>query len=252
MSKKNRRTFPFHYELDQSAEDQLIKAVRKGAIGEARDILASIPYPDSSDRLSEEDRKDIQNTIMILSALLYYLSIQEGVNRKLAGKMTEQYLQKAQKISTYGDAKCFINTVVLDYTRMVSETFCVKGTSNTVNEVIRYVDDHICENFRTDTIAQKLGKSVPNTCRLFKSQTGITITMYMQRRKVEKAAELLTQSDMRIKDISEKIGFANQQYFEKVFRRVKGMSPKEYRQTMESYLFESTGGNILLEPAAAE
>ena len=246
MGKKDNRNFPFRYELDPSTEDQLIKAVRKGAIGEVRDILAGISYPDRPERLSEGERKSIQNTVMILSALLYYLSIQEGVNRKSAGDMTELYLQKAEKINTYSDAKCFINTVVLDYTRLISETFCVKGTSNTVNEVIRYVDDHICENFRTDTIAQKLGKSVPNTCRLFKSQTGITITMYMQRRKVEKAAELLTQSDMRIKDISEKIGFANQQYFEKVFRRVKGMSPKEYRQTMDSYLFESTGGNILL------
>jgi len=139
----------------------------------------------------------------------------------------------------------------LDYTRMVSETFHVRGTSDTVNEVIQYVDEHVCDNYRTEVIAQRLGKSVPNTCRLFKSQTGITITMYMQRKKVEKAAELLAHSNIRIKDISEKMGFANQQYFEKVFKRIKGMSPKEYRQTMDNYLFESTGGDVLFQQYAS-
>jgi AraC family transcriptional regulator len=248
MDGKEIKTFPFHYRLDKESEDALTKAVRKGAMGEARDVLRHLSYPSQPGRLSNEDIKNIQNTIMILTAFLYYLSVQEGVDRGVACNVTEQYLKKVQEIKKYDAAKYLINTIILDYTRMVSEAFRVKGTSNTVNEVIRYVDEHVCENYRTETIAQKLGKSVPNTCRLFKSQTGITITMYMQRKKVEKAAELLQNTDIPIKDISSQMGFANQQYFDRVFRRVKGMSPREYRQTMENYMFGSTVGNVFIDP----
>ena len=64
---------------------------------------------------------------------------------------------------------------------------------------------------------------------LFKSEMGITFTDYINSLKVEYACSLLTNSNMSIIDISLSAGFDDQSYFTKVFRKIKGMTPKQYR-----------------------
>lgn len=67
-------------------------------------------------------------------------------------------------------------------------------------------------------------------CRLFKEEMQTSFVTFLQNYRIEKAAELLSGTNDKIGEIGELVGYENQQYFNKVFKSIKGMSPSEFRE----------------------
>ena len=64
----------------------------------------------------------------------------------------------------------------------------------------------------------------------FKRELGFNISSYIMRRKLEEAKSLLNYTDMTISEISEYLCFSSQAYFQNVFKKKYGITPKEYRK----------------------
>ncbi|MFT6202421.1 MAG: AraC-like DNA-binding protein [Spirosomataceae bacterium] len=79
-----------------------------------------------------------------------------------------------------------------------------------------------------DLLASEIGLSKTKMCSLFRILYGTSINIFHQRRKFKKACELLIETDMSIKEISQHLGFKNQGYFSKVFKRQIGIIPSDY------------------------
>ena len=65
---------------------------------------------------------------------------------------------------------------------------------------------------------------------VFKKEVGITINSYIINYRLKEAKSLLLRHDLLIKDIAKIVGFQNSNYFAKVFKKVEGIQPKEYRE----------------------
>ena len=65
--------------------------------------------------------------------------------------------------------------------------------------------------------------------RIFKQQCGINVVDYVNKVRVDVAKELLRNTNMKIVDVAEKVGFNSSGYFSNVFRRYTGGNPKDYR-----------------------
>ena len=65
---------------------------------------------------------------------------------------------------------------------------------------------------------------------VFKKEVGITINSYIINYRLKEAKSLLLRHDLLIKDIAKMVGFQNSNYFAKVFKKVEGIQPKEYRE----------------------
>ena len=65
---------------------------------------------------------------------------------------------------------------------------------------------------------------------MFKEQTGITPVEYRLYAKIKKASYLLESTDMTVYEISEQLGFFDAAYFCKMFKKYKGMTPKQFSQ----------------------
>ena len=78
-------------------------------------------------------------------------------------------------------------------------------------------------------IVSPLNISEEHFCRIFKDYTGFRPFEYINRLKIQKAKELLKNSDLSIKDISYQTGFESHSYFSKLFKRYTGCTPGEYR-----------------------
>ena len=87
--------------------------------------------------------------------------------------------------------------------------------------------------FSIKGLAIGYGTSLSNLSHFFKSQTGETITEYVDRLRIEKAAFLLTQTDLTIADISQQLGFAASSSFIRKFRSRTGQTPGDYRREFE-------------------
>ncbi|MBO5937910.1 MAG: helix-turn-helix transcriptional regulator [Clostridia bacterium] len=100
-------------------------------------------------------------------------------------------------------------------------------------EIKQYIEDRLESNVRISEICAHLGYSKTYLSRVFHEMSGETMANYITIRKIDRAKTLVREQKMNFSEISERLGFNNPQYFSRVFRRVTGMSPSEFRQSLE-------------------
>lgn len=81
------------------------------------------------------------------------------------------------------------------------------------------------------SVAAAAGRSPAQTIRIFRKGTGMTPYHYLLKKKMEAAAKLLRESRMRVGEIARTLGFQDEYYFSRLFRRFHGVSPKRYRDS---------------------
>ena len=102
-----------------------------------------------------------------------------------------------------------------------------------VISIKEYIEEHLETNIRVSEICAHLGYSKTYLSRIFHEAGGETMANYIVLRKIDRAKTLVREQKMNFTEISERLGFNNPQYFSRVFKRVTGMSPSEFRQTLE-------------------
>ena len=73
--------------------------------------------------------------------------------------------------------------------------------------------------------------------RLFKDETGLSIIDYINSRRISRAESLLINKEVSVKDVAEAVGFSDQMYFSRVFKKFKGISPTAFRKNSQSQIF---------------
>jgi YesN/AraC family two-component response regulator len=93
-----------------------------------------------------------------------------------------------------------------------------------------YVQHHYSEDLSLDLVADKLNLSSGYVSKYYKEKTGVNFSDFLNEFRIQKAKELLQQSDYRIQDIAGQVGYFNVNSFIRMFRKVTGMPPGEYRR----------------------
>lgn len=101
-------------------------------------------------------------------------------------------------------------------------------------EIKRYIDLHLCDVKKLSEIASRFELSQRTVYSKFKQKYGITPAEYISECRLELARELLSGKDANITLIAEKTGFSGASYFCKVYRDKYGMTPQQYRKSIES------------------
>ncbi len=99
-----------------------------------------------------------------------------------------------------------------------------------VDKVIDYMLDNLNVNLNLEQLSQFANISKYHFTKLFKKKTGYTPVDYYIRLKMQKACELLEESNITIVKISDALGFSNPYYFSNTFKRIIGQSPQHYRK----------------------
>lgn len=114
------------------------------------------------------------------------------------------------------------------------DAFSVPEENITPEEVIeiikQYVDSNYCQNFKITMFEEQYFFSITYLTRLFHARYGYTIYEYVLKLRMERAKELLRKPDIKILDIAERLGYADNHYFSKAFRNYYGISPSQYRK----------------------
>lgn len=102
--------------------------------------------------------------------------------------------------------------------------------ANIIHRCTQYISVNYKERITLEDTARMVYLSPAYLSRIFKQETGVTFNEYLNRVRVNKAKELLRRRELRMTDISLAVGYEDQSYFTKVFKRVAGMLPREYRE----------------------
>lgn len=104
------------------------------------------------------------------------------------------------------------------------------GEKDPVAQSINFMLENLTRKLKLDEIALETGLSASHYSRLFQNRTGHSPIDYFIQLKIQRACRLLDNSGWLIADVSREMGFDDQFYFSRVFRKVMGMSPAEYRK----------------------
>jgi AraC-like DNA-binding protein len=102
--------------------------------------------------------------------------------------------------------------------------------------VLRFVEEHLAEDISLDMVADKLNISRGYLSTYFKEKTGVNFSDYLNQLRIQKTKEMLGDLNLKINDISSRLGYQNVNSFIRMFKRYSGMTPGEYRKKLMSGL----------------
>ncbi|MDB5052486.1 MAG: response regulator [Bacilli bacterium] len=139
-------------------------------------------------------------------------------------------LVEAQK--TFHDLKGCVQEVILKVADFINTVNAKVKTSShiAVNQVVQFIQDHYHEKISLNRAADHVYLNASYLSIQFKKEVGKNFIEYLKEFRMEKAKELLKRSDLKVYQISEKVGYQKQQYFTDSFKEFTGMTPMEYKQ----------------------
>ncbi|MEN1966666.1 response regulator [Lentibacillus sp. N15] len=140
----------------------------------------------------------------------------------------------------------FYSSEILDFKQLRNETIHLINQmrrfyenhyhhleDNTIQLIKEYIIKHSSGDITLDSIAQMVGLSPVYISKLFKERLGINYITFLTECRVEKAKKLMLDAAKSLKEITFEVGYHDPNYFSKVFKKICGAAPTEYRKTLK-------------------
>lgn len=122
--------------------------------------------------------------------------------------------------------------VFADHLSMKSNQISVQQANSeppVISRAKKYIEEHLTEDLSLGQVAQAMHTSIFYFCKLFRKVSGVTFTEFVSRLRVEKARNLLLNPNLRVSEIAYEVGFQSLTHFNRVFKKVVGESPSDFR-----------------------
>lgn len=186
--------------------------------------------------LSRNPVTNLKYHFVITTAMITRLCRQNGMELEQAFRLSDFYIQKLDDIHTEQEVQGLHDAMVIDYTEKMRRYLRKDTNSKHINACKEYIYSHIKERITIEDLANEYGVSASYLSRLFKKETGISVSAYIREQKIEVAKNLLRFSDYSLIDIANRLSFSSQSHFIQQFREAVGMTPKKYRD--EHYMIQ--------------
>ena len=94
----------------------------------------------------------------------------------------------------------------------------------------QYIEQHYQEDLTLTLLAEEMHYNPAYLSRFYKANTGVNLMTHLYSVRIQKARELLLSSNDKVSDIARKTGFCSTKYFNRVFKKVVGISPSQFRR----------------------
>lgn len=179
--------------------------------------------------LSRNPVTNLKYHFVITTAMITRICKQNGMELEQAFRLSDFYIQKLDDIHTVEGVQSLHDEMVIDYAEKMRRYSRSDTNSKHINACKEYIYSHIKERITIEDLADEFGVSAGYLSRLFKKQTGVSVSAYIREQKIGIAKNLLRFSDYSMIDIANRLSFSSQSHFIQQFRESVGMTPKKYR-----------------------
>ncbi|OXM83624.1 helix-turn-helix domain-containing protein [Paenibacillus rigui] len=102
-----------------------------------------------------------------------------------------------------------------------------------IEESLSYMNEHYMLKLSLPMLAARAGMSEGHYTVLFKRHTGMTMTQYLRRLRIDKAKQMFQQTGLTAKEVSQRVGFADYFHFSRIFKQEAGCSPTAYQRSLQ-------------------
>ena len=123
----------------------------------------------------------------------------------------------------------YINLVMSEILTNIDLAPTVKSADGTLREIMDYCESHFTEEISLSSVAQSTHLSRCYISHLFGDKLSISFTDYINILRIKAACELLMETDKKISDVSEDVGYGTIRSFNRAFLKIMGQTPQNYR-----------------------
>lgn len=214
-------------EAKYSFESQLMQAVSQGNLALTDQLLSSENGIRYIPRLANTLR-DYKNYMIIFNTLLRKAAEAGAVHPVYLDQLSSKYAKKIEELSSVTDHS--IEREMLHKYCLLVRNYSVKGYSLIIQKVINQINLNLTSDLGLSTLSEMFNISAGYLSTLFKKETGITLTDYVNRKRVEHAIFLLNTTQFQIQTIASYCGVDDINYFTRIFKKFTDMTPKKYRE----------------------
>ena len=219
------------YEL----ENCMLEAVHHGSNTLALQALErfngiSVPLLPESDEATA-----VQHQLVGLNALLRKEVERAEVHPLYLNDLSDDLMAGIRKVKTEASEYRYGIHMLNSYCNLVRR-FSMSGYSAIVRNVIRYAHSHIQEDLSLRTLADRFSVNRSYLSSLFKKETGVPFTEYINCMRIEYAAGLITKQQMSIAEAAAMAGFSEVPYFTRQFKRIKNQTPAQFVKAYRKHI----------------
>lgn len=219
------------YELENS----MLEAVHHGNNTLALQALErfngiSVPLLPESDEATA-----VQHQLVGLNALLRKEVERAEVHPLYLNDLSDDLMMGIKRVKTEASEYRYGIYMLNSYCNLVRR-FSMSGYSTIVRNVIRYTHSHIQEDLGLRTLADRFSVNRSYLSSLFKKETGMPFTEFVNRMRIEYAAGLITKQQMSIAEAASMAGFSEVPYFTRQFKRIKNQTPAQFVKAYRKHI----------------
>ena len=185
-------------------------------------------------RLSDNPVTNLRYHFVITAAMITRFCTEGGMAMEEAFSLSDAYIQKMDRCANTAEIVLLHDQMALDFTERMLMLKKNVAASKQVSDAIGYIYVHIMDRITVNDLARAIFVSPTHLSRIFKQETGISVSEYIRQRKIDMAKNYLRFTDYDLADVSAMLSYSSQSHFIQHFRSQVGMTPKAYRK--EYYL----------------
>ena len=168
--------------------------------------------------------------------------IEGGMPAEVAYNLSDLYIRQVDKCGTVEEIFSLHNVMFRDYTVRMQGILRRDVYSRPVHRCMDYIDQHLQQPLTIKLLAQELGLSETYVSILFKRETGVAVSEYIRRKRIDTAKTLLQYTDFSCMEIAEYLCFSSDSHFARLFHAYTGQTPREYRKLNDQKHWEGGSG----------
>ncbi len=219
--------------LTAEQENQIIYAVQNNN----KKILRNIIYDQIA--LQHFDKKDflflqVKQTIDKIAWLIVNYSAGNNTPSEILESETLLELLNLSIEKFELPEVCSILDQLIDAALKENDLYCSnENIKKTVNSIKRYISENYFEDLSLTSLARQFLVDRSYLSKVFKHETSENLMLYIARKRIDKAKELIAENSATLTDISSLVGYDDYAYFNRVFRKITGKSPRDYKAILQ-------------------
>lgn len=212
-------------EKNYQDELKVMEAVKNGSAGLVYGLLSNPEFFP----LEGKELEQVRNEAVYFLSLALHAAMQGGLDASTFAIIRDMYFKKVLEKKEPKQIRAVLFDLIKELTQRVS-TFAFYLTDNpAINRAINYIQTHIKEKLNAEIISHDLHLTPGYISSCFKKRTNMSLPDYINHQKIDEAKRLLAYTDKSLADISNYFSFSSQSYFQRIFKKQTGLTPKEYQ-----------------------
>ena len=218
-------------EARYETEAKMLDAIRRGNYSEAS-YYQNLFMSFSIDLRCADPLRHAKDMVIAASAIMRKAVQEAEVHPLYIDSLSGQLIAEIEAAENEAQINALLPRMVRHYCLMV-QTYSRERYSGLVRDILNFVDFHYMEPLSLDSLAQKYAVNKNYLSTRFSKEVGMTLTDYINLTRVRRSLKLLNDSGLPMQAVAERVGFTDANYYTRVFKKIHGSTPNEYRQSIK-------------------